>query len=64
MSIKIVSTESLDDNTYDDKLEEVHVTNDCVHYGDRLELQKGIADMSLIQQLDQAKVTISVHTNE
>ena len=55
MSSENVSTESLSDHTYEEIPEEVHAVDDGLDDKDWLELQKGNVDISLIQELEQAK---------
>ena len=56
MSSENVSAESLHDHTYEDIPEEVHAVDDGLDDEDWLELQNGNVDISLIQELEQAKV--------
>ena len=55
MSLKNVSTESFNDHTYEEIPKEVHAIDDGLYDEDWLDLQKGNVDMSLIQELEQAK---------
>ena len=55
MSSENVSTESLSGHTYEEIPEEVHAVDNGLDDEDWLELQKGNVDISLIQELEQAK---------
>ena len=55
MSLENVSTESLNDHTYEEVPEEVHAIDDGLDDEHWLDIQKGNVEMSLIQQLEQAK---------
>ena len=55
MSSEYLSTESLNDHTYEEIPEEVQAVDECLNDEDWLELQKGNVDISLIQELEQAK---------
>ena len=55
MSLENVSTENLNDHTYQEKSEEIHAIDDGQDDKDWVDLLKGIVDMSLIQELEQAK---------
>ena len=55
MSLEKVSTERLENHTYEVILDQVHPTDmQGLNYENRLEPQKGIVDMSLIKELEQA----------
>ena len=64
MSLKNVSTESFNDHTYEEIPEEVHEKDDGLYDEDWLDLQKGIVDMSPIQELEQAKEKYKQRTHK
>ena len=55
MSSENVSTKNLSDHTYEEIPKEIHAVDDGLDDKDWLELQKGNLDISLIQELEQAK---------
>ena len=64
MSSENVSTESLNDHICEEIPEEVHAVDDGLDDEDRLELQKGNVDMSLIQELEEAKEEYKQRTHK
>ena len=64
MSSENVSTESLSDHTYEEIPEEVHAVDDGLDGEDWLELQKGNVDITLIQELEQAKEEYKQRTHK
>ena len=55
MSLANVSTQSLNDHTYEEIPEEVHAIADGLDDENWLDLQKENVDMSFLQKLEQAK---------